>query len=363
MKTPLEISITQLAFGGEGLSELNGKKVFVPYAVPGDVLKIKIIEDKKDYARAELLEVVKASSLRVKVECEYFYKCGGCQWQHIRYADQLRYKHQLLEQALQRIAKIETPRILAPLASPKEWNYRNRIRLQVTKQGRLGFYKPHSHEVLPIRQCLIAEDAINEQIPQVKTSAHEIELSSFPGKNQTFANQKEEHFSQVNSLQNEVLKERVKEYLNLNPKINLLELYAGEGNFSFDLASQVKQVTAVELGEIAVQKAQEKIKKEHRRNIEFIQSSSFRALDQFKKAERVFDRVLLDPPRKGAVECLEVLATLNIPEMIYVSCDPATLARDVKKLIDLGYQHDFSQVLDMFPQTYHIESITHLVKI
>lgn len=363
MKTNPEILITQLAFGGEGVGEIEGKKVFVPYAVPGDVLKIKIVEDKKDFSRAELVEIIKASPERIKAECEYFYKCGGCQWQHIRYEDQLSYKHQLLDQALKRIGKVEEPKLLEPIASQKKWHYRNRIRLQVSKEGALGFYKTHSHEVVAIKECLIAEEAINEQLLKVKTSAQEIELSSVSRKTKSVREQnEEENFSQVNSLQNEVLKEKVKEYLNLNSTLALLELYAGEGNFSFDLASQAKQVTAIELNELAVEKANQKINKTHRRNIEFIQSTSFRALEQLKKAQRKFDRVLLDPPRKGAIDCLGALASLQIPEIVYVSCDPATLARDIEQLNDLGYEHDFSQVIDMFPQTYHIESITRLVK-
>lgn len=373
MKNEIQISITQMAQGGEGMGEHQGKKVFVPYSLPGDELLVRWVENKKDFARAEIVEILKASADRVSPPCPYFYRCGGCQWQHVSDEAQLLFKNDLLNQALKRIAKIPNPRLLEPLASPQVWNYRNRIRLQSNEDGEVGFYQSTSHQLVPIDRCLIADEKLNEKIPEAKALAQkwiqkglkpqeiELNLKSL----QTLENEKsmeEMNFSQVNSAQNETLKKRVLETLELHREKRVLELYAGEGNFSFAIAAQAQSLTAVEMEEGAVEKARKRLQREHRRNLDFIQSSSFRALENLKRKGESFDSVLLDPPRFGAEEALKGMASLGIAHVVYVSCDPATLARDVKILLDLGYEHEFSQVIDMFPQTYHLESLTSLRK-
>jgi len=220
---------------------------------------------------------------------------------------------------------------------------------------------------------LIAEEALNEKIPEAKVMSqallqkdratrHEIEVLKEGDKVIVEADPAEEPpFVQVNESQNRKLVQRVLESLELIGEEKVLELFAGEGNFSFPVSSSAKEVVAVETSEASVMRAEGRIFREHRKNLQMIQSTAYRYLEgAVSGAPTSYDRLLLDPPRKGALECLEGIARLKIPVLVYVSCDPSTLARDIKILSDLGYRHEFSQAIDMFPQTYHVESVTQL---
>ncbi len=371
-KETLTLKIDQMAFGGEGLGTFKGKKVFIPGGVAGDLVQIEVIENKRDYVRGKITQILEKSPQRSSPVCPYFFKCGGCQWQHIDYASQIAYKQELLQSSLQRIGKIENPKLKEPIPCDLPYHYRNRIRLQVSRQGEIGFFKPSSKELVAIEACSIAIQALNEKIPEAKqlaqrlraqdqTKRHEIEIKLEDEKVIVEADpQGESLFSQVNVAQNERLIQRVVESLTLSGKENLLELYAGTGNFSFALAKKVKTLTAVESHPGAVEEAKKKIEQKHIRNLSFVESTSYRYLQHDSLRPDQFQVLLIDPPRSGAIDCLESIAKLKIPKILYVSCDPSTLARDLKILMTLGYQHDFSQLIDMFPQTYHIESINLL---
>lgn len=370
-KKNLELKLDTMAFGGEALASQEGKKVFVPWGVPGDWVKVELVEEKKDFARARILEILEKSSHRQEPPCPYFFKCGGCQWQHLQYESQVFFKQELLRTALQRIGKISHPNLLNPIPAPSSLHYRNKIRLQVSKKGLLGFYKAHSKEVVEIDACEIAESWINEKIPEAKQLArelfkkdpgifHEIEIFQTGNKKvQVKEVGAESHFSQANQTQNEILKKRVLESLELSGNERILELFAGDGNFTFEIAKKSKHIIAVESNSRAILLAEERTRKSHSKNIEFVESSAHRYLVLLPKAQK-FDRILLDPPRMGMEQGIENLVCLKAPVILYISCDPATLARDVKELLRLGYKHEFSQVIDMFPQTYHVESITRL---
>ncbi|MBL7685449.1 MAG: class I SAM-dependent RNA methyltransferase, partial [Deltaproteobacteria bacterium] len=286
---------------------------------------------------------------------------------------------QLLLEALERIGHIRNPHLLAPLAAQNPFHYRSKIRLQVSRQGEVGFFKAHSKHVIPIQHCLIADERLNQSIPEAaqiaqkllkedRASRHEIELR-IDEKNQvrlssetsSFDLGEEASFIQVNAAQNEHLVETALQALNLSGSEKVLELFAGEGNFTFPLSKQAGHVTAVELSETAVLRAEARKQKEHVRTVEFIQSSAYRYLEETRKRNpKKFDLILLDPPRKGAFECMASIAQVRAKTIVYVSCDPSTLARDLRVLTDLGYRHESSQIIDMFPQTYHIESVTKL---
>jgi 23S rRNA (uracil1939-C5)-methyltransferase len=389
-KKILELTIDRIALGGEALASYQGKKIFIPWGVPGDRVKAELIEEKKDFARAKIVEILEKSAHRTNPPCPYFFRCGGCQWQHLKYESQVHFKTEILKEALERIAKIRNPHVKEGVSAESPLHYRNRIRLQISRQGVVGFFKTHSKEVVPIDRCLIAEERLNEKIPEAKALAqklldkdraklHEIEIrftslspSPSTGEGEKIvleADPSEEiPFTQVNSAQNERLIALVTNSLELHGSENILELFAGDGNFSFPISKHAQFVTAVETNEASVLEAEKRIEREHRKNIQFVQSTAYRFLENIsgRGGSRTdptnFDRVLLDPPRKGALECLEGIAKLKIPLVTYVSCDPATLARDVKILAQLGYRHDFSQVIDMFPQTYHVESVTVLTR-
>ncbi len=376
-KKILELKLETMTLGGDALGTLEGKKIFVPWGVAGDRVRVEVVEDKKDFSRAKILEVLEKSPHRQEAPCKYFFKCGGCQWQHIQYASQLQFKNEILKSSLQKIGKISDPKILEAISAPQELHYRNRIRLQVSRKGVMGFFRTQSKEVIEIEECLLAEEELNQKIPAAKklaeellkkdnTISHEIEIRS--QKNLSGSKVKvslaadvegEAHFGQINSLQNEVLKKRVLDLLDLKGDEKVLELFAGSGNFTFPLSAQAKSVIAIESHAEAVQLAYDLMKKKHVRNVEFIESSAHRYLANLN-SDTNFDRILLDPPRAGMLEGIEELKKLKASTILYISCDPATLARDLRILIDQGYQHEFSQVIDMFPQTYHIESITRL---
>lgn len=370
-KKILKLKLESMALGGEAVTSHEGKKIFVPWGVEGDTVLAEIIEDKKDYARARILEVLEESPHRVKAPCPYFFKCGGCQWQHIAYESQVAFKQKLLLSALQRTGKIENPQLKEPIMAAKTLHYRSKIRLQLSKKGKLGFYQSHSREVVEIDSCAIADEKLNEKISKAKqlalqlvaqdaAKAHDIEINLLNDKVKLIADEEDESvFSQANASQNEILKGKVLEYLNLQGEEKLLEFFAGDGNFSFHLSSHLSQITAVESSPQAIVCAEEKSAKRHVRNIEWIESTAHRYLSSQAK-QVFFDRVLLDPPRMGFAQGIEALAALKAPLIVYVSCDPATMARDVKDLMQRGYQHEFSQLIDMFPQTYHIESINVL---
>jgi len=396
MKKVLELTIERMTMGGEALASHQGKKVFIPWGVPGDRAKVEIVEERGDFSRGRIVELLENSEARTQAPCQYFFKCGGCQWQHVKYEVQLQFKNEILKECLQRIAKIHDLKIHEPIPSDSPLHYRNRIRLQLSRQGELGFFKGQSKEVVPIDECLIADPGLNEKIPEAKAisvgliqkdraTRHEIEIRRVGKGVVVEANPQDEiFFVQVNPSQNERLIQVVIQVLHLTGKENVLELFAGEGNFSFPISEGAGSVTAVEMAEAAVLRAEKKKEELHRRNVQFVQSTAYRFLESislsqnppnppfskggdlslppFPKGGRGgFDRILLDPPRKGAVQCLEGIARLKIPILVYVSCDPSTLARDVKILGELGYRHESSQVIDMFPQTHHVESVTKMV--
>lgn len=375
MKTSstLELLLARMSLGGDALGSLNGKKIFAPLGVPKDKVLIKLTEERKDFARGQIVQILEKSPHRTDPFCPLFYRCGGCQWQHIRYDSQLEFKTALLQEALERIGKIQSPRLLDPLASPQTTHYRNRIRLQVSRQGEVGFFRAHSKEVIPVERCPIADERLNEKIPEAKQIALrmlEQDRLSRPGieirlegESAVIRSEPEEEgsFQQVNSAQNANLIQRVLQALKLQGNEAVLELFAGEGNFTFPMAKQSQSVTAVELSSASIQKAEKKSQNLRIKNIEWIEASGYRALQMLQDRKGLFQRVLLDPPRKGALEVLQGIRDLGIPEIVYVSCDPATLARDAKQLTALGYEHQFSQAIDMFPHTYHVESVTKLV--
>jgi 23S rRNA (uracil1939-C5)-methyltransferase len=369
-RTTLELTIERMAFGGEALASHRGKMIFIPWGVPGDRVMVELTEEKRDYARGRIIEILEKSPHRASPPCPYFFKCGGCQWQHLSYESQIHFKTEILKEALERTAKIRDPYLRETVPAESPLHYRNRIRLQVSRQGEVGFFKPQSKEVVPIDRCSIADERLNEKVSEAKTLAspllekdratrHEIEIRLENGKTIVEADPSEEiPFRQVHEAQNRKLTALAVEALELRGDERVLELFAGEGNFTFPISEWAGSVTAVETSEASVLRAEKTIEERHRKNIQFIQSTAYRFLQN--PPNLPFGNLLLDPPRKGALECLEGIIKLKIPLIVYISCDPSTLARDVKTLMDQGYRHDFSQVIDMFPQTYHIESVTRL---
>lgn len=321
------IKIEKLVYGGSGLGFLEKFPIFVPMTAVGDEIECRIVRKMKGYAEADLVHILTPSQNRVTPKCEQFGRCGGCQWQHIDYASQILWKQLILEEQLVRIGKQKSPNVLPAIPSPKVWNYRSRIKLHKGKAGLAGFYAPGSHELVEVKECLIAG-------PEAETSGGV--------------------FTQVNPAQNENLKSLVAGLVKKFGPSKILELYCGNGNLTFPLAKVAGKITAADSDRRAIKEAAAVAESRGLKNIRFENKSAKNALE-------AADCLVLDPPRSGCKEIIGGVLKLRPSAVIYVSCNPATLARDVCELAKGGYKLASSQPIDMFPQTYHIESVSVLV--
>lgn len=345
----MRLIIDKLVYGGVGMATVEGRKVFVPFSAPGDELEVEIVEDHKEFARAQITKVITLSPLRITPQCKVFGQCGGCQWQHISYNTQLEWKKIILVETLKRIGKIPEPCVLDTLPSPKQWHYRNKIQLHVDSKGRVGFYKPNSKEVVEFDECKIAHEQINADLKKNR--------AEFSKRDRGVSLKVEDgpSFVQVNSEQNENLKNLLVEWLKEVPHKKILELYAGSGNFTFEIAKIAEQVVASDIDKHAIELAKKEQVRLNLCNVEFLHAKDARAIRRLKSG---CDVVIVDPPRGGCEGALNPILELGANSIIYISCNPATLARDAIKILANGYRMARCQSVDMFPQTFHIESVT-----
>ncbi len=300
--------------------------------------------------------------------CPYFGTCGGCQLQHVSYASQLKWKHQRLVECLAGI--VEPSLVETPIASPQIWNYRRRIQIHATPQGQPGFYGSGSAKVIPVSECKIAHEAINESLNEVEQRFHEImerrqhssrlgfELTVFPGTPvEIQALSEDRYFLQSNPGANELLHEHLqRHFLALAPK-RVLELFAGAGNFTLGLSQGAMEWTAVESDPSAVAKGKE-LSLNLKKPVRWVEEKAHRYLKNRKGGG--FDLVLLDPPRSGAKLCMPSLVKMQVPMVLYLSCAPEALATDLKILKNGGYQVTKVQAFDFFPHTTHLETLVLL---
>ncbi len=349
----MQITIEKLIHGGNGLATHEGRKVFVPFAVPGDVLEVEVVADHGTFLDARIVRIVTPSQHRVTPRCPVFGQCGGCQWQHIAYEEQLRIKREILAETLTRIGGIVQPEVLPTLASPNAWHYRNRIQLHVDSQGRVGYYRPKSKEVVEFEECFIAEPSVNAQLREQR--------AEYAKRTKGIAIRADDNqgFAQVNTAQNTQLAELLCSWLCEVPHESVLELYAGSGNFTSSLARKVQRLVASEIDGRAVRAGQEMLTAQGIHNVMFVCMPAERAV---KRHGSGIDCIVIDPPRKGCSEAVPAIIEAAPKTILHISCDPATLARDVKCLLGAGYALVRSQPVDMFPQTFHIESLTLLTR-
>ena len=382
------LTIEDIAFGGEGVARLDDFVVFVPFVLVGELVEAEILEVKKSFARARLVRVVQASPERVEPVCRYFGACGGCQYQHITYDVQIRIKHKQIADLFQRIGGFR-PDVVSPVVPcPQPYGYRNRvmIRSQWNKPEQklnIGFIRWDCGLVEDIEECKIAEPAINQQIKDVRTHPPPkggIKLVlRIPPEGWDVP---PDSFFQNNFLLLPKLVETVGEFLRsvkaqafvapADPardeqteawtrfKWHLVDLYCGVGFFGIELADAVGSFVGVEYDQPAIRAARRNAAARGRTNGEFISAS---VEDVLPKLLRRFSpqatTVLLDPPRKGCQrEILELLRHQRLAQIIYVSCHPATMARDLNILCGNGV-FELARVvpLDMFPQTQHVECV------
>jgi 23S rRNA (uracil1939-C5)-methyltransferase len=342
----IQIKIVSLAHGGSGVGRYNDFVIFTPFTCPEDEVLVQIIDVKKNYALARLLEILKPSPKRVTPPCPVFGRCGGCQWQHVSYAEQLKQKQIFVEQSLSRIAKVEGIEVHKIIPSPIEFSYRNRAQFRI-EDMKVGFYQQNTHSIVEFDKCLIADDKVNEELRRLK--------SGEVPKNKDSVD--EFGFSQVNTLQNQNMQSYLKEKIGspVPGKNKVLDLYCGNGNFSFPLNDLGWITHGIDLNTQGILAA----KKLERNGTSFITGDVSREVKKLADKDQKFDLVILDPPRIGCDEKLWAhLAKLDAKNLVYVSCDPATFARDWGRLKNkTPYKITSVQPFDMFPQTFHVELV------
>jgi len=365
----LGLTIDDIAFGGEGVGRVNDFVVFVPFVLVGEAVEVEIIEVKKQFARAKLLRVEKSSSERVEPECRYFGKCGGCQYQHVAYAAQLRLKQKQIADLFERVGKFPPDLVAAVIPCPQPFGYRNRImvRSQWNKPEQklnLGFVRWDCGLVEDIEECKIAEPALNEQLQHVR--AHPPPRGGLKVVLRTLPEDWDvppDSFFQNNFFLLPKLVETVRGFLSAAGSRHLVDLYCGVGFFGIELADVVASFIGVEYDQRAIKSARRNAAARNIGNGEFVAKAVEDVLPELgKRFPPQTTTVLLDPPRKGCLpQTLKMLRETRPAQVIYVSCHPATMARDLNMICADGvFSLARVQPLDMFPQTQHVECVAAL---
>lgn len=405
------LEITSLAYGGDGFGRLpDGRACFVPFTLPGEEVRVALTEEKKGHARARLLEVLRPSAERIPAPCRHFGICGGCHYQHLPYPAQLAAKQRIFSEQLSRIAGITNPPLLPIVPSPHCWNYRNTVQFSLSPAGKPGYLAAGSHTVIEIEECLLPEPALNDFWPSLDLEAvpdiERVELRLGTGEDilvtfesseayvpdfefSTEADVSVVHLSpdgivllagddftrldvlgrtfrvsagsffQVNTAQAEVMVQHVLELLPVTPQTSLLDVFCGVGLFSAFFAGRAGKVTGIELSESACRDFT--VNLDEFENVSLYQGPAEVVLPGL---DFPVDSVIVDPPRAGlALPALDALLKLSPARLVYISCDPSTLARDARRLLAGGYRLVQATPFDLFPQTFHIESISLFEKL
>lgn len=363
------LKIEDISFGGDGVGRLNDFVVFVPFVLVGEIVEAEITDVKKNFARARLTRVTEPSPNRVGPVCRYFGACGGCQYQHIDYQEQLRSKQKQVTDLFQRIGGLPATAIAPVVPCPRPYGYRNRImiRSQWNKPEQklnIGFVRGDCGLVEDIEECKLAEASLNDQIRHVR--AHpppkggiKVVLRLQPDGWDV----PPDSFFQNNFALLPKLVEVVSEFLRNAGTRHLADLYCGVGFFSLELAHLVDSFVGVEYDRLAINAARRNAISRGCTNGEFIAGSVENVLPEvMKRFAPAATTMLLDPPRKGCLpETLRWLRETRPAQVIYVSCHPATMARDLNVLCGDGV-FDLAHLtpLDMFPQTQHVECVADL---
>lgn len=395
-----DITIEKLVYGGDGLAHIGSQAVFVPLAATGDKLRVRITTVERSYARAVIEELLEPSPLRRTPPCAHFGICGGCQLQHLTYSAQLEAKVVFVRESLRRLGGIEWNDEIAVAASD-EFHYRSRAELKVARddQGphspsvktRIGYYRAGTQEVCEVEECLILLPAANRELQRLQAEPSLIpndatrvyftvgdeEVIVTPATGESSKSEAVDglgtahqiiggvnygfgvrSFFQGNRL---LVEELVRRAIGDARGKLAVDLYAGVGLFSLQLAKTFDQVCAVEGNRTAANHGIDNARANNLTNVRY-EAISVEAWLKYKSSELPRpDFVLLDPPRAGlGGQVIERLVAMGAPQIAYVSCDPATLARDLRALIEHGYRIDSVTAVDMFPQTFHVETVVQL---
>ena len=385
----IDLEVTTLTNMGQGLGRVDGWVVLVPFALPGETIRARIYRNDKNFSEADLVEVLVPSPHRVTPQCPLFTTCGGCQYQHLAYSEQIVWKRQQVQELLHHMAKVDLP-VEPVTASPREYHYRSKItpHFDVPKDGAVGAIGFLRHgrrqELVDVPACSIATEAINDALTAARRSVHEttwkrgatVLLREANGK--VFTDTRAEAEESVGPLtfrflagdffqNNPFILERFVRYAvdeaHASGADHLVDAYCGSGLFSLFAAQVFTSVTGVEISATAVERASANATLNGLSNCTFIAGS----------AEAVFagissppdkTAVIIDPPRRGSDEIfLQQLFAFRPRRVVYVSCNPATQMRDLRSFMESGYQPVRVQPFDLFPQTKHLECVITLDRV
>ncbi len=410
------IELAGMAPSGEAVGRHEGLVVFARYGLPGERVDMEITQRRRAFARGEVIRVLRPSAARVEPRCPHFGACGGCDWQQAAYTAQLAYKTGIVREQLARIGNIDHADVWPCIAGADEYGYRNHTQFVMAPDGRLGYHRAGSHAIIPVPQCPIIDPALNQLLAEVNAADRgaipqlrelhlrcsaaprrrmlvfeqdrldlqpvqewinraplpaDVSLAVIAGSETavlrgpaTLRERVGEHayelspasFFQVNTGVAALLVREVSRALSLRGDESVLDLYCGVGLFTLPIGLQASRVMGVEANAGAVRDAQGNLKGfEH---VEVMRAEVGAALASQKVRSRRWDALVVDPPRAGIERrTLEGMIDLRAPRVVYVSCDPATLARDARVLRERGYRLVRAQPLDMFPQTRHVETV------
>lgn len=347
------IEINDIGFGGRGVGRIGGIACFVPGVIEGEKVRVKIAKVKSRMMEAWLLEVLEPSEHRIAAPCPVFLKCGGCAYQHIDYSHQLRIKENQLREALRRLGGLVDPPVSSMLPSPEPYGYRNRITVHI-REGQAGFFAQGSNRVVPVSKCLIASGEVDLGFQDL--------IKSRPHDGDYLIGEKKRYggFRQVNNAVAEILKKTVREAVRPAGEANpirelLVDAYCGAGFFAHELQGLFTKVIGIERSIASVAMASRQAADNEEYLAGDVEQMLGRALAAAPSEGTI---LLLDPPSEGLADlATETILQTPPARIVYVSCNPATLARDAKRLSE---RYRLVQVtpLDMFPQTAEIESVS-----
>ncbi len=400
----MDLTLTGMAYGGDAFGRNEqGEMVFVPFALPGERVRVEVIEAHKRWCRGRLLEILEPSPARQEPRCLHFGLCGGCHYQHMSYADQLTIKSEILQSQFERISGLRNPPIMPILPSPSPWNTRNHIQFSLTPSGQLGFVTADENRVFPVEECHLPEPTLVDLWPRIQfDSIGGLERVAFragtgdecliimeadrdpdvevaidltasivwrsPTGSFVLAGESSLPFEvlgrrfrvsagsffQVHTTMTAELVRNIIAALEVMPGDIIFDLYAGVGLFSAFLADAGAYVIAVESSPWSC--GDFDVNLDEFDNVELYEAPVETSLPAIPKRA---DAVLVDPPRAGlSKEVLQQLIERSPKRLVYLSCDTATLARDSKRLVEGGFHLDRATPIDLFPQTFHIETLT-----
>ncbi len=389
----MEAKIERFDHEGAGIALINDKVTFIPKTIPGDIVDIRVTENKKNYQRGKLKKLIKPSKERVEAKCPYYAKCGGCHLQNLTYQDTLNYKMNNVKNIL---SKVNKDIDLTIIPNPCEFNYRNKIELKI-KDGELGFYEKATNDIVEINNCLITDDAINKILPSFKeTNIHNAEVTIRTNTSKDIliiiASQEKIAYEKlikenvkgivinkklvygqnylldkINDIEYQIYYDaffQVNPYVaaklfnivadNINENDYVLDLFSGVGTLSLTAAKKAKDVLGIEIVHNAVVSAKNNALKNNINNVTFIEGDVFKKI---KDVPNKYNTWCVDPPRKGLdKETIKTITKYKPTKIIYVSCNIHSLVRDLLLIKDL-YKIEKFYVLDMFSYTYHAECV------